>query len=118
MGYRCVQSAENPDQVRRPDVSVIRKERVDPLGRVSFMPIPADLAVEVVLPLDVWYDVMGKVKEYVDAGFGAVWVVDPVVKSVQVFRPGVVPALFNECDTISVEPALPGVLLSVADFFK
>src|SRR5579884_1003184 len=46
MGYQCF--PEDPLRVRRPDVSVIRSERLIGFdSETAFMPIPADLAVEV-----------------------------------------------------------------------
>ena len=67
LGYVCFPSA--PGKVRRPDVSFIRKERL-PEGPTSegYLYIPPDLAVEVISPNDLAYEVDHKVVEYLDAG--------------------------------------------------
>ncbi|CAA9523775.1 MAG: hypothetical protein AVDCRST_MAG91-2363 [uncultured Sphingomonadaceae bacterium] len=49
MGYRCFR--EEPLRFRKPDVSVVRRDRIKDLDpNESFMPIPPDLAVEVISP--------------------------------------------------------------------
>ena len=84
--YRCFPDA--PDKVRRPDVSFVTAGRfpgeVIPKGYSS---IPPDLAVEVLSPNDLAYDVAEKVEEYLSAGVRLVWVVDPNSHVVQIHRP-------------------------------
>jgi len=73
-GYR-VQS--NPDLVRAPDASFIRKERVKgKLTKKFFSGVP-DLAVEVVSPEDTKREVAEKVNMWLAHGTQTVWVADP-----------------------------------------
>src|SRR5262245_2969806 len=60
VGYQCF--SWKPDQVRRPDASFILAGRMEG-GRVprGHIPIPPDLAVEVVSPNDFYYEVLAKV---------------------------------------------------------
>jgi Uma2 family endonuclease len=81
------------------------------------MPIPADLAVEVLSPNDRFKDVADKVKEYLKAGFGLVWVVNPYWRHVHVYRPDGSVQLVNEHEEISGESALPSFRCKVAEFF-
>src|SRR5258708_2600866 len=74
--YRCY--PDDPDKVRRPDVSFVRIERLSekeiPKGHC---PIAPDLAVEVISPHDLYPEVEEKVDEYLRAGVRLVWVVNP-----------------------------------------
>src|SRR5262249_43923127 len=76
LGYECFPDA--PGKIRKPDVSFIRKERL-PEGPTSegYVDIAPDLAVEVVSPNDLAYEVEAKVVEYLNAGVPLVWVIDP-----------------------------------------
>ncbi|HEX8340830.1 MAG TPA: Uma2 family endonuclease [Tepidisphaeraceae bacterium] len=116
LGYQCF--PDDPDRVRKPDVSLIRKERLtavepDP----GFMPIPADLAVEVVSPKDRVADLMRKVDEYLAAGFGLIWVVYPESRRVQVWRADGSTLMLRADDELSGEAALPAFRCKVADLF-
>ena len=114
-GYRCF--ADAPNKIRKPDVTVIRVERLRELENPDpgYMPLVPDLAVEVVSSNDGYYDVMKKVKEYLDAGFPLVWVVDLVWRTVMEYRSDVPPTLYNAGDEITAENALPGFRCKVAD---
>jgi Uma2 family endonuclease len=56
---------EEHDRVRRPDVSFIDRSRMRPEYVEGHIQIPPDLAVEVVSPNDLFYEVREKVGEYV-----------------------------------------------------
>jgi Uma2 family endonuclease len=76
------------------------------------------LAVEILSPTDQHEQVTEKVQEYLDAGVPLVWVVDPVFCTVQVYRHGAEPELFNVRQELSAEPHLPGFRVAVADIFE
>lgn len=117
LGYQCFPIDKS--RVRKPDVSVVRRERMAGLpGDPGFMPMPADLAVEVVSPNDLWHDVTGKVEEYLAAGFGAVWVVDPQRRTVSIYRPDGSLMRLRENDDIDAAPALPSFRCKVGELFK
>ncbi|HZL36840.1 MAG TPA: Uma2 family endonuclease [Tepidisphaeraceae bacterium] len=117
MGYQSF--PKHPNRIRKPDVSVVRKDRFRELQRKrGFMPIPADLAVEVISPNDSYYEVAQKVAEYLEAGFGTVWVVDPNLKTVRIERVGGPITLLHENDDITAEPVLPEFRCKVGEFFK
>ncbi len=68
LGYQCF--PEFPGTVRFPDVSLVRASRRNEIGEnPGYMPIPADLAVEVLSPNDRIKNIDEKVEEYLDAGF-------------------------------------------------
>jgi Uma2 family endonuclease len=118
-GYQCF---PNPNSVRKPDVSFIRAGRLAndraPEGHCR---IPPDLAVEVISPNDLAYEVEEKVAEYLEAGVPLVWIVNPPMRSVRIRRPktaanGPVAELSGD-DTITGEDVLPGFSCKVSEFF-
>jgi Uma2 family endonuclease len=116
MGYKCF--AADPSKFRKPDVSLVRTERlagVDPQD--GFLFIAPDLAVEVVSPNDLAYDLDLKVQEYLSNGFPLVWVVYPNTRSVAVHRADGSTAVFRGRDEITGEAALPGFKCPVSDLF-
>ena len=84
-GYQCFGHA--PKLVRRPDVSFIREDRL-PGGELpkGHVPIPPDLAVEVVSPNDLASDLDEKLEDYQRAGVGLVWVIHPESRTLSVYR--------------------------------
>jgi len=118
LGYRCFR--DEPDKVRRPDVTVVRVERIAALPEPNpgFMPIVPDLAVEVVSPNDIVYEVEEKVQEYLAAGFPLVWVAHPKTRTVTVHPLSDRPAIFTADDELTAESVMPGFRCKVADFFS
>jgi Uma2 family endonuclease len=118
LGYNCF-PPDAEKEIRKPDASLIRRERLAAVkGDVGYMPIPADLVVEVLSPNDLIRDVNDKIDEYLTAGFGLVWVVDPVKKHVTVYRRDGSIAIVHENEEITGEAALPGFRCRVAEFLK
>jgi Uma2 family endonuclease len=77
----------NPDTVRAPDIAFLssaRQPAEEP--QEAFWPGPPDLAVEVISPSDTTGEVDEEVKAWLRAGTGLVWIVDPEMRSVTVFR--------------------------------
>ena len=84
--------ATNPDTVRAPDLSFVRRERIPPGGLPdSFWPAAPDLAVEVLSPDDRQADVAVKIGEYLSHGVRLVWVIDLSARTVTVHRPATAP---------------------------
>lgn len=75
------------------------------------------LAVEILSPSDKQEDITGKVQDYLDAGVPAIWIAEPVFRTVTVYRPDHEPALFNARQELICEPHLPGFRVLVADIF-
>ena len=121
LGYQVFRRATpgDPDRIRKPDVSVIRRERLVPLAErdPDFMPLVPDLAVEVVSKFDVWSDLVGRVHEYQAAGFPLVWIADPGFRTVMVHPLAGQPSLLSGVQTITAEAALPGFACKVSDLF-
>ncbi len=117
LGYQCF--PEDPEKFRKPDASVVSLERLKTLPEPNpgYMPIPPDLAIEVLSPNDVTYQTDNKIKEYFGAGFPLIWVADPNLRTITVYSRNGRPAIFTENDEITAESALPGFRCKVRDFF-
>jgi Uma2 family endonuclease len=110
--------AEDPQRVRRPDVSFVRFDRL-PHGRLSkgHELVTPNLAVEVVSPNDRAEEIEIKVGEYLRAGVQLVWIVYPEARTVQVYRPDGSSQRLSANEEISGEDVLPGFRYRVGDFF-
>ena len=113
--YKCFPF--DADLVRRPDVSFIQRARMRAEYLTGHAPIPPDLAVEVASPNDLFYDVQGKVEEYLAAGVRLVWLINPDKRIVQVYRPDHSILQLTAEGELSGEDVLPGFRCSIADLF-
>jgi Uma2 family endonuclease len=104
--------------VRRPDVSFVARGRM-PADQIpeDYFQIAADLAVEVVSPNDLAYDVEDKVGLYLRHGFGEVWVVYPNRRSVFVRRAGERPIELPDDQVLTGRGPLEGFSCPVSRFF-
>lgn len=116
-GYRCF--PHDPLRVRKPDVSLIRHERItaDDLDDV-FCAVAPDLVVEVISPHDIVQEVSSKRDDYFSAGVPLIWVIEPNCQTVTVYRRGGESiSLLHVTDELSGEEILPGFRCRVADIF-
>ena len=115
-GFTCF--PEDPNKMRRPDVAVICPGRlpgdVIPKGYASVAP---DLAVEVVSPGDLLYEVERKVREYLQAGVRRVWVVNPDTRTVRIHRPDGTIQELREDGELTGEEVLPKLRFPVRGIF-
>ena len=100
--------ATNPDTVRGPDISFVRRERVpDPIPR-GFARFSPDLAIEVWSPDDRPGKVLEKVADYLSAGTQLIWVIDPDRRQARVYRADGTMVTVNENEPMDGEDVLPG----------
>lgn len=104
----------DPDIVRAPDISFVRRERVVDTGRGYFEGAP-DLAVEVLSPSDRYAAVARKVSQYLAAGTRLAWVLDPETRTAAVHRPGRQVLELGEDGILDGEDVLPGFRLPLAE---
>ena len=105
------------DRVVKPDVAFVSTERL-PENRRKGSPVPPDLAVEIVSPTDKHYDVTEKAFVYLKAGTRLVWVVEPVAKTVMVYRSETDFTLLTSEDTLTGEEVVKGFACPVAQLFE
>ncbi len=108
----------DPDTVRAPDVAFVSHARLGRHPSGGFPRIAPDLAVEILSPGDRPGRVQGKVDEWLASGSLAVWLVDPIARTVTIHEPGRVSRRLGEEDELTGEPALPGFRCRVAAFFE
>ena len=105
------------DRLVKPDVAFVSIDRL-PENRRKSSPIPPDLAVEIVSPSDKHYDVTEKAFAYLNAGTRLVWVIEPVAKTVMVYRSETDFTLLTCGDTLTGEDVVEGFACPVAQLFE
>ena len=105
------------DRAVKPDIAFISTDRL-PENREKASPVPPDLAVEVVSPSDKHYDVTEKALAYLRSGTRLVWVIEPVAKTVMVYRSETDFTLLSCEDTLTGEDVVEGFTCPVAQLFE
>ena len=107
--------------VRIPDLAFLSKERLQPKVKGA-VPVPPDLAVEVISPSDKWSEIIEKIGEYQEAGVKLVWLVDPNSQVVFVYGASkatvqpLKPTVLGLSDELDGGEVVPGFKLSVGCF--
>jgi Uma2 family endonuclease len=108
------------DRQRRPDLSFVSFGRW-PADRgvpsAAAWDVVPDLAVEVVSPTDLYYDVMEKLWDYIGAGVRLVWIIYPPRRLVYVYRTPNEARILHAADELDGGDVLPGFSLGVASLF-
>ena len=105
------------ERVLKPDVAFVASERLD-VDEDKGLPIPPDLAIEVVSPIDIQYQVARKVLAYLDAGTRYVWVLEPIFKTVTVYKSETDIKILTRNDTLTGEDVVPGFSCPVELLFE
>jgi Uma2 family endonuclease len=104
------------DTVRGPDIGFVSIERAPQPFSGKFIPMPPDLAIEVVSPDDRADEIDAKVQLYLRYGVRMVVVVYPSSKSVVIHKADQMYRLNTE-DTLDFADSLPGFTLKVSEIF-
>ena len=104
------------ERLMKPDVAFVSTPRLDVDEDKSF-PIPPDLAIEVVSPSDVHSRVVRKALDYLKAGTRLVWVLEPVSKTVTVYRSESDIEILTNGATLTGEDVVPGFACRVGQLF-
>jgi Uma2 family endonuclease len=75
------------------------------------------LAVEILSPSDKQEDILDKVEVYLESGVKLIWVVEPVFRTISIYRPDAPPVMLNDADELTAHPHLPGFKTSVREVF-
>ena len=100
-----------------PDIAFVSTDRL-PADRSKASPVPPDLAVEVVSPTDVLSRIVRKAFAYLEAGTRLVWILEPVSKTVTVYRSEADITLLTRHDTLTGEDVVEGFCCQVAELFQ
>jgi Uma2 family endonuclease len=101
---------------RSPDVARIRRSRWESVAREQrerFVPLCPDFVVEPRSPFDVLDDLRARVQEYMDNGCQLGWLIDPVERTVCIYRPRTPVECLGDPPVVSGEPVLPGFALDL-----
>jgi Uma2 family endonuclease len=106
-------------KIRRPDFSFIVASRMMkndiPRGRLK---IPPDLAIEVLSPNDLAYEVGERVADYLKAGVKEIWLVNPELQTISIRCPGKSTIELDENGILRSDDLLPGFELRVGDILQ
>ena len=106
-----------PNRARRsPDLSWIRNERWNALTleqQEQFPPLCPDFVVELRSRTDSLAEIKAKMEEYIANGAILGWLVDPLERTVHIYRYGGAVETLNNPATVSGEPLLKGFVLDV-----
>ena len=100
--------------IRSPDASWIRRERWDVLTadeREKSLRFCPDFVVELVSVTDRLSKARAKMQEYLEQGARLGWLLDPIHKNVEIYRPGRDVERISWPSTLSGEDVLPGFVL-------
>lgn len=105
------------ERTAKPDVAFVSTARLTGDKTKGFS-IPPDLAIEVVSPSDVQSRIAAKALAYLNAGTRLVWVLEPVTKTVTVYRSERDIKMLTQGDTLTGEDVVPGFSCPVAQLFE
>jgi Uma2 family endonuclease len=108
-----------PHRVRAPDVSFVSAEKLAAYGNPQeFAKLVPDLVVEVISPEVKYGYLQRKIRDYFEAGVRLLWIVDPEMHTVTVYRSPVDLRVLTTADTLSGEDVLPGFSYRIAELFE
>ncbi|ELR99539.1 Uma2 family endonuclease [Gloeocapsa sp. PCC 73106] len=103
---------------RSPDaswVSLSRWNQLTPNERQSFPPLCPDLVIELRSPSDNLKDLRDKMQEYINNGANLGWLLDPMRKVVEIYRPGQPVEILQNPTQLSGENVLSGFVLNLEE---
>ena len=107
----------NPDTVLAPDISFIRKDRIETISAL-YLEIPPDLAVEVISPSESRPKVEKKTAQWLEFGTRTVWLVYPKTQTVEVRNSSGQKIVLTERDELTGGDVLGDFRISVRDIFS
>lgn len=111
--FRCFPKRKR--HARKPDVSFIRRERMEDIkpGPGDF-PIRPDLVVEVISPKEYTAATNGKIRDFRSVGVPLIWVVDPENREATIYTLESI-RIIGEDEEFPVGDVLPGFRLRLGD---
>lgn len=107
----------NPDTVRAPDASFVRRERLEGVSDEGYFEGAPDLVVEVLSPDDRASYAQTKALQWLDGGARMVIVLDPAKRVATIWRDRKNIRLLTDLETLEGEDVLPGWSLTLAELF-
>ncbi len=107
--------------MRAPDVAWVRRSRLQPLSerdRQRFLPLGPDFVIELRSYTDRLPPLREKMVEWTANGAQLAWLIDPIERTVTVYRPGQAPESLAEPAEVRGDPELPGLLVDLATIWR
>lgn len=107
--------------MRSPDAGWVRRSRLAGLSREEkerFLPLCPDFVLELRSPTDRLADQQRKLEEYLGNGAVLGLLVDPIEKTVYVFRPGQPVETLRSPHAVAGDPELPGFSLELDEIWN
>ena len=114
-GFRI---ASDPDTVRAPDLAFVKRERESLIPARGYAAMAPDLVAEILSPDDRPAEVLAKVAEWLEAGVAIAWVIDPELRTAQVYRADGSVATVGSHGSLDGEGLLPGFSFALEDLFE
>ena len=105
------------DRLVKPDIAFVSTARL-PENKRQASPVAPDLAIEVVSLTDIQYRVVEKAFAYLNAGTRLVWIIEPVGKTVTVYRSQTDIKTLTREDTLTGEDVVEGFSCQVSQLFE
>ncbi len=112
-----IYTGRQPDTVRAADVIFISDERFRQVRSAGYLDVAPELVVEVMSPDNTWSEVQKKLAEYFAVNVLMVWVVDPQLEQVHVYRSPEQMKLLRKEDRLTGDDVLPGFQVALAEIF-
>ena len=112
-----IYTKRNPDHIRAADVAFISHERLAQAQEDGFLDVAPELVVEIMSPANTWTDAQEKLAEYFAIDVKMVWIVDPQLEQVHVYRSPEQVKLLRKEDALTGEEILPGFTIPLTELF-
>ena len=109
--------ALSPNTRRAPDVGVILGDRHEELKDAKVIPIIPEIAAEVLSPTETPRMIHRKLKQYFGAGVKEVWLIDPDVREIEIWKGPSLPDPVLAGGDVLTSALLPGLALPLEELF-
>jgi len=103
--------------VRAPDVSFVRRERL-PKSPRSFAELAPDLMVEVKSPTDTLKSLRDKIQFFLDQGTKIGILMNPQRRRIEIYRPNSEVEILGDGDVLTIPDLLPGFEVAIVDLWS
>ncbi len=110
--------SHDPDRRYLPDAAFVKTARLPPLGVTYPFEGAPDLAVEVKSSSTSAADLDRKMRSYLETGTALGWIIDPVVRTVSVYRPGKPVDVPRDSDVLNGGEVLPDLRIPIARILR
>jgi Uma2 family endonuclease len=119
IGEAGVIVSRDPDTVLAPDGAFVTQEQIAAHGiPEAYFTYPPALVIEVVSPHDTMSEVAAKMRRWLNAGVRLGWVVEPVSRTVTIYRSADDVRILTEKEMLTGEEIVPGFECPVASLFE